>query len=525
MFRHRWIQHVLAVLAVLLASAAAAQSMGWVQLPGAAFDIGVGGPNNTAWAIGTNAEGGGYGIYRWNGANWDKIPGSAVRIDVDPKGNAWVVTSGHAIFRFDGQQFVNVPGAANDIGIGADGSVWIIGNNKVGPSDFDIYRYVNGQWQLKPGGAVRIDVDPRGNPWVVNSGHQIFHWNGASWDMVPGGAIDVGVGADGTVFIVGTDQGVYKWTGAAWSRVEGSLTNVSVDNKGRPWGVNGARNIYASNGAPPPPGKARGSYITTGATLGVNDYLVSENKNFFAVQQADGNLCVYHGDSPAHQFSSALWCHQHVAPGGVFTTAVQGDGNLCTYPGATAAGRAIWCSNAVATSKQFFVVMQDDANLCVFAGPDPKNDWGVLWCENTNVLPHPDVPDPPLPMLVAGQGPDAAGGWICAYNSTRFSAWVTVYGSAFPFPKTIKGSGCVKRGTIQCFPVMSLDHFDYKIRGEVTRTADCSPMPNNSHVLCDIDSGFPNYNGAYDVGYGKLWANALKCGWDTRIRSSRGDNR
>ena len=73
---------MLTAAVALFAGTAFAQN--WVQLPGAGNDIGVG-ANGTVWVIGTNAEAGGYGIYRMNASrNWDKIPGSAVRIDVDP---------------------------------------------------------------------------------------------------------------------------------------------------------------------------------------------------------------------------------------------------------------------------------------------------------------------------------------------------------------------------------------------------------------------------------------------------------
>ena len=224
----------------------------WQQMPGAGNDIGVGG--GVVWVIGTNPEVGGYGIYRWNGSMWTKIPGSAVRIDVDPKGNAWVVTSGHAIFRYDGQQFVQVPGqAATDIGIGADGSVWIIGADAVG-SDHSIYRYVNNAWQKMPGAAVRIDVDFRGNAWVVNSGHQILQWTGSSWKQLPGSAVDIGIGsaangANEAVFIVDPSGHIFRWAnvnGGTWQSIPGGLSNVSVDQNGYPWGVNAGNQIWGS---------------------------------------------------------------------------------------------------------------------------------------------------------------------------------------------------------------------------------------------------------------------------------------
>ena len=72
-------------------------------MPGRAKDIAVGG--GAVWVIGTNSEGGGYGIYRWNSSknNWDKIPGSAVRIAVDhSNGYAWVVNNKDVIYKYTG---------------------------------------------------------------------------------------------------------------------------------------------------------------------------------------------------------------------------------------------------------------------------------------------------------------------------------------------------------------------------------------------------------------------------------------
>jgi hypothetical protein len=268
----RWLGRWLgAAVLALAATGAWAQTLGWQQLPGAAYDVGVGGPNNTAWVIGTNAEGGGYGIYRWNGSNnWEKIPGSAVRLDVDPQGNAWVVNNSHNIYRFDGRGFVQMPGQANDIGIGANGTVWVIGNDRPSPNDYGIYRLGAGNtWTRMPGWAVRIDVDPQGNAWVINSTNNIFRWDGSKWVQLPGAAIDIGIGADGTVFVVGTDQGIYKWTGATWAKMDGGLTNISVDNKGRPWGVNAGRQIYAAatNGSGPAPSAGVPAYVAAYAPL------------------------------------------------------------------------------------------------------------------------------------------------------------------------------------------------------------------------------------------------------------------
>ena len=64
-------------------------------------------------------------------------------------------------------------GEAQDIGVGANGAVWVIGTD-VTPGGYGIHRWTGSGWQRIDGGGVRISVDPRGRPWVVNSSHTIF---------------------------------------------------------------------------------------------------------------------------------------------------------------------------------------------------------------------------------------------------------------------------------------------------------------------------------------------------------------
>jgi hypothetical protein len=43
--------------------------------------------------VGCNPVPGGFGIYNWNGTDWEQQPGGAMRIGVDLDGNAWVVNN------------------------------------------------------------------------------------------------------------------------------------------------------------------------------------------------------------------------------------------------------------------------------------------------------------------------------------------------------------------------------------------------------------------------------------------------
>lgn len=138
----------------------------WRRLPGRAKDIGVG-ANGQMWVIGTNREGGGFGVYKWLGSKYQKVAGSGLNISVDAAGNPWLVNNAKAIYKHDGKRWLRRPGAAYDIGVGAEGTVWVIGANREG-GGFGIYRSSEGPnvtlWASQTQGAMNWR---RGVRWVV----------------------------------------------------------------------------------------------------------------------------------------------------------------------------------------------------------------------------------------------------------------------------------------------------------------------------------------------------------------------
>jgi hypothetical protein len=223
-----------------------------------AKDIGIG-ANGSVWIIGTNPVSGGYGIYRWDGENWEGVDHGAVRIDVDPiridvdpQGNPWIVNDNGSIYKRVGnslEQLFGI-GTAKDIGIGANGSVWIIGTNTVS-GGYGIYRWDwDGEnWEGIDHGAVRIDVDPQGNPWIVKDNGNIYKRVGNKWEQLFGTAKDIGIGANGSVWIIGTNPvsggyGIYRWDRENWKGIDGGAEQISVDRNGIPWVVNSSNHIY-----------------------------------------------------------------------------------------------------------------------------------------------------------------------------------------------------------------------------------------------------------------------------------------
>lgn len=133
--------------------------------------------------------------------------------------------------------------SAIDVAVGADGVLWYIG------PDGSIYR----EGTKMPGGGVRIAVDPKGTPWVVNAGGQIFRWTGSAWQQMPGSAAtDVGIGANGTVWVAGAGGVLFRWNPSTNSWVQlpsGAGVRVSVDRNGNPWVVNSSNQIWQHTGS------------------------------------------------------------------------------------------------------------------------------------------------------------------------------------------------------------------------------------------------------------------------------------
>ncbi len=76
---------------------------GWRRVPGSAIDVGDG------WVIGTDRRPGGFGIYRWNGRQFDRVPGGAVEIGGSFQ-NPWVVNNRGERFEWTGRDWREVRG-------------------------------------------------------------------------------------------------------------------------------------------------------------------------------------------------------------------------------------------------------------------------------------------------------------------------------------------------------------------------------------------------------------------------------
>lgn len=142
-------------------------------------------------------------------------------------------------------QWQRLVGEASDIGVGADGSAWAIGTDERS-GGFGIYHWLGSSWQRVDGGALRIDVDPEGIPWIVNNSHSIYRREAGAWRRMGGNARDIGIGADGSVWVT-SGGGTYRYDPEAigsWVGVRGSGVRIDVDPNGVPWVVDHTNDIH-----------------------------------------------------------------------------------------------------------------------------------------------------------------------------------------------------------------------------------------------------------------------------------------
>jgi len=220
-------------LALLLALASPIAFGYWEQVPGEASAIAIG-PEGAVWTVGTDRESGGFGIYRWDGAQFRKAPGIAgVRIAVDARGNPWVVDSFNNVRRWSASAWQNLPGWGKDVATGADGSVWSVGLE-------------GGLWQFRgqrfekiyPGGFARVAVGPDGEPWAVDDKGQLVRRSASGWESVRSGTAAIAMGPNRAIWVLDTAQAANVFEpDVGWLRRGGPFREIAVGPDGVAWAV------------------------------------------------------------------------------------------------------------------------------------------------------------------------------------------------------------------------------------------------------------------------------------------------
>ncbi len=150
--------------------------------------------------------------------------------------------------------WVQLPGLAHEVALGADGSAWCLGVGEISPSGYSIHRWNGHDWDHVEGAAVKIAVDPNGQPWVIDRERRISRLTPIGWELLPGLAREVAVGGDGSVWCLSAADiapggaSIHHWNGTDWDHAEGAAVKISVGPDGEPWIVNSAGQIFRRSG-------------------------------------------------------------------------------------------------------------------------------------------------------------------------------------------------------------------------------------------------------------------------------------
>lgn len=229
--------------------------------------------------------------------DWESLPGSGRRrIAVTADGLPWTVGEDGAVARWDGRQWQALPGKARDIGIGGDGAAFIVGD------DGRLFRWDGGTWNPVEGPTdlAAIAVAPGGMPWVANSRGAIYAYSlpapppaakREAPSVVPPSAVSklgakraeqraaaaavvasparrtdpatiefqdtkatgmtIAIGLDGSVFALMADGQLYRWNNGQMRLLSfpGQFVKIAVDPAGNPWGINLFGRIFRHDGA------------------------------------------------------------------------------------------------------------------------------------------------------------------------------------------------------------------------------------------------------------------------------------
>ncbi|MEO1550106.1 MAG: trypsin-like serine protease [Pseudomonadota bacterium] len=234
----------------------ATKVVNWQEMPGRAVEIATSADGDVVIVGQSNASADGNKLYRWTGSTWAQLPFQGKKVAVEDTGRVWTITTNGTIRRALIQGYQTLPGKAAEIAIGG-GQIYILGRSSTGQGGRKLYRWTGSAWQQRntpSGGAVALDVDDQGNPWVTTPDNRIQagipSGSGLNWVVTKGKAVDLDIAGKSWVLGQSTlgdgGKGIFRWTAqATWERRKGlGAVKLATGADGRAWVIGADRRIY-----------------------------------------------------------------------------------------------------------------------------------------------------------------------------------------------------------------------------------------------------------------------------------------
>lgn len=155
---------------------------------------------------------------RWIGVRNEK---GFSALAIDPVGRPLVVDMERNLERLVNGKWEFMSARVQSVSVGANGEIFVTGG-KSRADGYSMKKLVDDDrgWEKVSGAAVKVVVDPKGRPWVLNNKGELYRYQlisawqsqqASNWLRLAGRASDIAVGSDGSVYAV--DRGsILEWS-------------------------------------------------------------------------------------------------------------------------------------------------------------------------------------------------------------------------------------------------------------------------------------------------------------------------
>src|SRR5262249_23468717 len=140
------------------------------------------GRDGTLWAVGAVAQDeGGFGVFRWNGEEWEGPETSGVRIAAGAAGDVVVVDARGRVRRRGDAGWESMPGQAVDGAVDSDGTVLVAAGAQRRLGGWAVARWTGNDWEQLGAAGVRIAAGAAGGPCIVAEDGSISQLVSGRW--------------------------------------------------------------------------------------------------------------------------------------------------------------------------------------------------------------------------------------------------------------------------------------------------------------------------------------------------------
>lgn len=226
--------------------------------------------------------------YKLLANTWSRVEGNfdlntIAKVAIGHDGTPYVITqNGTTYYLTCDNKWILLPGCASDIAVGYGGEIYKIGCDKR-ENGFGIYRlhcgckkaccnksckrFINDfketvtqkslkradencKWTIMDGSGVKLEIDMKGNPYVIQDTGLVFKYDGAYWRQIPAiEALSIAISSENILFIVNKFGQIYRAvdeTNGVFQCLQGTASLIDVGGFNLPFIADLNGNVHFS---------------------------------------------------------------------------------------------------------------------------------------------------------------------------------------------------------------------------------------------------------------------------------------